>query len=313
MNGSKLIGTNPNVLKFATTTQTNASGIASFPNMEWDTYALTLADPSENVAGTIPLDPITIDPSSTAAFAFVLQPAANPALLVTAADSANGAGIPDASVTITDGGANIMQTTDHAAFSQTDWSGGQYASQDGGIDTSGTGVITLLTNASGTYDTGVQHWLISNTFDIGAGADGNASSSFNAISWTPASQPAGTSIAFQVAANNDNATWNFVGPDGTSNTYFTATSSSLPASLAGDRYFRYKAYMSTADQNAAPSLTGVSVDFTGPCVPPAQTLFSGIPTGTYAVTASAPNYATATGTAVVNGGYQSTTIMMTHQ
>jgi hypothetical protein len=305
--GSKLIGTSPDVLKFATTSATSASGAASFPSMEWDTYALGLGDPSLSVAGTIPLDPLTIDPSSTASFAFILAPAANPSLLITAADDATGAGIPNASITATNGATSITQTTDHAAFGQTNWTGGQYASQDGNIDTP-TGVLTLLANASGTYDTGTLHWLVSNTFDIG----GSASATFNAISWAPSVQPPDTSVEFQVAANNDNATWNFIGPDGTGATYFTV-SSTLPASLAGDRYFRYKAYLGTVDPNATPSLDSVSFDFTGPCVPPAQTLFTGLPTGTYSITAAAPNYATATGTVAVNGGYQSSTISMIHQ
>ncbi len=309
INGSKLIGTNPNVLKFSTTTETGASGMASFPNMEWDTYTLVMSDPSENVEGTIPFDPITINPSSSVNFQFILKPAANPALLVTAADAATGAGIPDAAVTITNGGTQITQTTDQATFDQSDWSGGQYASQDGGIDTTTPGVLTLLANASGTYQTMTPDWLISDTFDIG----GSASSSFNAISWSPAAQPSGTSLSFQVAANNDGATWNFIGPDGTGNTYFTAISSTLPASLAGNRYFRYKVYMRTTDQNAAPSLNNVSFNFTGPCVPPAQTLFNGLTTGTYSITATAPNYVTATSTAVVNGGYQSATVSMIHQ
>ncbi len=308
MSGSKLIGTNPNVLKFSTTTATDASGTASFPDTEWDTYTLALNDPSKNIEGTIPFDPITINPSSSVNFQFILQPAVNPALLVTAADAATGAGIPDAAVTITNGGTQMAQTTDHAAFGQSDWSGGQYVSQDGGIDTATPGMLTMLANASGTYQTTTADWLISDTFDIGSGA----SSSFNAISWSPVAQPSGTSLSFQVAANNDGATWNFVGPDGTGNTYFT-TSSTLPASLAGNRYLRYKVYMRTADQNVTPSLNSVSVDFTGPCVPPGQTLFDGLTTGTYSITATAPNYATATGTAVVNGGYQSATISMTRQ
>jgi hypothetical protein len=305
--GSKLIGTNPNVLKFSTSSATNASGTAMFPNMEWDTYTLSLNGAAEDVAGTIPLDPITINPSSTQNFEFILQPAANPSLLATVTDATTGVGIPNATVTISKSGVNETLVTDHATFSQSDWSNGQYASEDGGIDASQPGVITLLANASSSYSTSTTDWLISNTFDVGG-----TSSTFNAINWSPAGQPANTTLEFQVAANNDNATWNFVGPDGTPNTYFT-TSSTLPISLAGNRYLRYEVFMNTQDPSVTPQLNSVSFDFTANCVPPAQVLFTNLPQGTYAYTASAVNYINATGTISVGAGYQTTAISMTHQ
>ncbi len=103
MTGSKLIGTSPDVLKFTTSSATGAGGIVVFPSLEWDTYMLTLTDAAKDVAGTIPFSPLAVNPSSTIDFRFVLAPAANPSLLVTALDSGNGTGITNATVTIANG------------------------------------------------------------------------------------------------------------------------------------------------------------------------------------------------------------------
>ena len=312
MFGTKLIGTSPNVLKFSTSSATNASGTKNFPSMEWDTYTLQLSNAAENVLGTLPLDPITINPSSTASLRLILQPAQNPALLVTVVDSASGNGIANASTTITKGGFSETLTTDHATISQTDWSGQNASgtSSQSGVDAvSEPGQVTLLVNASGTYATGTIGWLVSNAFDLGG-----SSSSINSISWGPSSQPPGTgsdSLEFQVAGNNDNTTWSFIGPDGTADTYFTGPGP-LPASLAGDRYFRYEAYFSTQDPGFTPELDNVTFDFSADCVPPAQVLFTSLGQGTYTVSASAANYASNSGTVVVGAGYQSSTIELTH-
>ncbi len=303
--GTKTIGTNPNVLKFSTSSATNASGTFTFSNLEWDTYTLTLSSATQDIAGTIPLDPVTINPSTTIPFQFIVQPAADPSLLVSVDDATTGANIPNANVTITKGGFSANLVTNHAAFSQSDWSAGEYSSEDGGISTSTPGELTLLANASSAYSTSTTDWLISNTFDVGS-----ASSTFNTMSWIPATQPSSTLLEFQVAANNDNATWNFVGPDGTANTYFI-TSSSLPASLAGNRYFRYEVLMNTQNPSSTPQLNNVSVDFTASCVPPTQVLFTNLPQGTYAIDIIAPNYEETTGTVSVGSGEQSITIPMT--
>ena len=331
--GSKLIGTSPNVLKFSTSSATNATGSAlgsvSLPNIEWDTYSIALATATQNIAGTIPFSPFAIAPSSTAAFEFLLQPVANPSLLVSVADTATGAGIANATTTLTKsgGGFSAVLATNHATFAQSDWSGGvgggsgvvtsttnQYASQSGGINTSVVGKLTLLINASGTYATGTTVTLISDTFDVGG-----TSSTFNTISWNPAAQPPSTgagSLEFQVAANNDNATWNFIGPDGTAGTYFTAnagaTTSTLPALLADDRYFRYEVFMSTQDPNNTPELDDLTFDFTANCVPPAQVLFTSLPTGSYTLDVQAANYNEASTSVTISAGFQSSTISLTH-
>jgi hypothetical protein len=312
MQGGKLIGTNPNVFKFSTSSITSASGTVNFPQLEWDTYTLTPSDIGKDLMGTIPLAPITINPSSTITFRMILQAAANPALLVTTADSASGNVITNATVSLSKSGFSSTLITGRAVLSQTDWSGqgtSGYSSQSGGIDPNSVpGQLTLLADDSGMYATGTIESLISNTFDLGG-----TSSTLFSLSWNPTSEPPAVgpnSVQFQVAANNDNATWNFIGPDGTANTYFTSSSSSIPLSLSGNRYFRYQVYLSTQDPNTTPQLTGVSLNFSADCVPPAQVLFTNLTAGNYTLDVQAPGYAEVSSTIPISSGFQSSTIRM---
>jgi hypothetical protein len=309
--GTELIGTDPDVYNFATTSVTGASGALTFANVPWDTYSLELATTSEDIAGMVPGDgPLTVNPGSTQNFQFILQPAHDPSLLVTVDDASTSLGISNANVSLTANGFSQSLETDHAMFSQSDWSEGQYASQNGEINTSQSGELVLLANASSTYATstpGLGGSLISDTFD-----SGSESSTFNAISWNPTNQPTSTgagSLEFQVAGNNDNATWNFIGPDGTANTYFTSPGQ-LPSSLADDRYFRYEAFLSTQDPTTSPTLNNVSIDFTASCVPSSQVLFTGLAHGNYTLDVTAQNYAENSTTVSIGSGAQSSTVSL---
>ncbi len=85
-------------------------------------------------------------------------------------------------------------------------------------------------------------------------------------------QPSQTTITFQVAVANavsgscSGATYYFVGPDGTSNTYFTSQGA-IPLITNGKGYvnpgqcMKYKAYFSTTDSLYSPTLTDVSVNY----------------------------------------------------
>ncbi len=98
--------------------------------------------------------------------------------------------------------------------------------------------------------------LISATIDLKF-----ASSTY--ISWS-ATTPANTgsnAVKFQVAANTDNSTWNYVGPDGTASTYFTTSNTALPDSLNGKRYYRYKAYLTTSNSSYTPTLHSVTFTY----------------------------------------------------
>src|SRR5439155_25626028 len=76
-----------------------------------------------------------------------------------------------------------------------------------------------------------------------------------------ATQPAGTSVKFQVAASNNSAgPFNFVGPDGTSATFFTTSGASL-SQFNGFPYLKYKAFLTTNSGPVTPTLSSVAVCF----------------------------------------------------
>lgn len=123
----------------------------------------------------------------------------------------------------------------------------------------GTTTNTAVTNTAGgevelagapTYQT--SGTFESSTFDAGTAA------SFNYLTFT-VNKPAGTDIKFQIAANTDNSTWNYIGPDGTGSTYFTAATA-IPLDAAEGRYFRYKAFLS-GDSTATPTLSDITLSY----------------------------------------------------
>jgi putative transposon-encoded protein len=76
-----------------------------------------------------------------------------------------------------------------------------------------------------------------------------------------ATTPAGTGVKFQAAASNSQyGPFNFVGPDGTSSTFFTTSGASL-SQFNGFRYLRYEAFLSTSNSSVTPSLSSVAVCF----------------------------------------------------
>ncbi|PIS07581.1 hypothetical protein COT78_02690 [Candidatus Berkelbacteria bacterium CG10_big_fil_rev_8_21_14_0_10_43_13] len=73
--------------------------------------------------------------------------------------------------------------------------------------------------------------------------------------------PSNTEIKFQIAGNNDNATWSFIGPDGTSGTYFTSSGTVIDSSLNGNQYFQYKAFLSTTNPSATSVLSDITINY----------------------------------------------------
>jgi titin len=96
--------------------------------------------------------------------------------------------------------------------------------------------------------------LISSAWDTGCRSD------FQNITWTSAT-PAGTALKFQIATNSDNATWNFLGPDGTSGTYYTASGTAIWSGHDGGRFIKYKAYFTTTDTRYTPVLNDISITY----------------------------------------------------
>ncbi len=300
--GGKLIGASPDVLKYSTSSLTDASGSAAVANLEWDTYAIALNEPAYDIVGTIPFSPLLVNPNTKPDFRFVIAQANPDSLLVAVKDAASGNAVPNASVLLVKSGFSKTLTTGRNNLFDSDWSGGKFSSQSGGIETDAAPGKIILRLAGGSYPTSTTEWLISRTFDVGS-----SSSAFYAINWNPISQPPAAgpdSAKFQIASNTDNATWNFLGPDGTAITYYTQSGAAIAAQHANTRYLRYKIFMKTDDPNSTPEIDDVSVEFSSVCVPPGYVLFSGLGSGSYSLTATAPPYLLATSSVSVSGAWQ---------
>lgn len=94
--------------------------------------------------------------------------------------------------------------------------------------------------------------LTSTSFDAGKQV------SFNYLDFTD-SVPSGSQIKIQIATNNDNITWNYVGPDGTSSSFFNSPTA-IPLSALSGRYLRYQVSFNTSSSNY-PTITNVSVSY----------------------------------------------------
>lgn len=302
LSGSKLIGTNPNILKYTSTTGTGTNGSIVLNNIEWDTYSFAVGGGQYDLSGNSPSLPLTVNPSSTYQLNWLITPRVTSSILITVKDASSTL-INNASVQISNGTFNQTAYTGRRLLTKSDWSNSNYSSQSGNIDASTPGSLSLLFT-NGQYPTSTPNWLISNTIDFGT-----ASTTFYNLNWQPTSEPPQTganSLKFQVAANNDNATWSFTGPDGTANTYYATSSASLNSVLSGNRYLRYKVYLQTQNSSVTPTLNSITINFSSSCVPNGQAFLNGIPAGSYTITVTAAGYQVYTdSTLTIGNGWQS--------
>ena len=226
-------------------------------------------------------------------------------MLVTVKDGATGLPVSDALVTLEKGASVLTQTTGRGFLRQTDWSGGsgqslfsdetRYDASDGSVDTITTPGEVVLRDLLGQYQTTGE--LTSSTFDTGS------PSNFYQFTYQPTNQPTATgetSVGFQLATSNaTSSAWTYLGPDGTGSTYYTATTTDIASMHSGDRYLRYKMYLSTASSTQTPNISDIQFTFTSSCVPPGQVIFQGLASGTWDVTVSKTGYASYVGSVIV--------------
>lgn len=306
LTGGKLIGTSPNVPKYSTALFTAADGTWFNNAVEWDTYTLKPTDTLFDIAGTQSSLSFAMDPSMTRSISLMTASRSGSGLSVSITDPSD-APVNDALVRVTAAGYDQTRTTGSSALTQTDWQTGQFADKSASLDTSVPGQLTLLQSA-GEYASGSE-WLISNTYNLGT-----SSATFTSLNWTPTSQPAQVGPAglqFQLAANNDNATWNWIGPDGTAGSFFSTPGQTVPASLNGNRFFRYRAYLHTANTAFTPTLQDVTVGFSSGCVPSGQAYVNGMAAGTYTVTVTRAGFQTNVSTVILSDPWQRTEIQLT--
>ncbi|MCC7355995.1 MAG: prepilin-type N-terminal cleavage/methylation domain-containing protein [Candidatus Doudnabacteria bacterium] len=279
--GSKLIGTSPDVYKYDEDLTSSASGQIALNNIEWDTYipVLQTGEPY-TIYGTSPIQQITALPATSQEFTFVLGAATTNSLRVIVKDASTSAALEGATVRLhkNSTGSDSYATTGGSIWQQLSWVGGggqttfsditRYSSDDGNVDvaTAPTGLRLRVLGSNYVPSASLE----SSTFDTGAASD------FTTITWEPTSQVPGTEVKFQVASNNDNLTWNFIGPDGTAGTYYSTPGTTLHASHASTQYIRYKAFLSTTDDSITPVLSNVGINYVSGCNTPGQVIFPGL-------------------------------------
>ncbi|MEK7638331.1 MAG: prepilin-type N-terminal cleavage/methylation domain-containing protein [Patescibacteria group bacterium] len=306
MTGGKLIGTQPDVPKYSSSLVTDTDGYFINSGVEWDTYAIRPTDTVDDIAGTISSLSFTMDPDMTRTMVWQIASRSQDGLSVSVTDQ-NSLPLDGAQVQMTGTGYDRTQTTGSWTLEQSDWSSGQYVDKSSFLDTSVSGQLTLMLS-NGSYASAGQEWLISESYDLGT-----SSTNFTTLNWAPASQPPQTgpdSLQFQLATNNDNTTWSWVGPDGTPSSFFTAPGQAIPATLASNRYLRYRAYLSTADDTVTPTLQDVAIGFSSGCVLSGQAYFNGLGAGSYTATITLAGYQAIISTINISDTWQRASIQL---
>jgi len=309
LKGSKLIGTNPDVLKYDAAHTTNGSGQKTISNLEWDKYNFLLTDTAYDLAGAIPLSPFVLNPNINQDVKLIVELKNPKAFLVTVKDAGTKLPVSDANVQLTGTDYDLTLTTGRGFLRQTDWSGGsgqedftdstKYFSSDGNLETANPVGELRLRKVFDQYEP--LGYLISSTFDTGS------VSNFHQIIWQPQDQPieAGLdSVKFQIATNNDKASWDFLGSDGTSNTFYTLVNPMINPIHNNDRYLRYKVFLQTTDSDFTPNVAEIAITFTSFCVPPGQVFFTGLTSGDYDLTISKSGYQIFNDTITISNNWQ---------
>jgi hypothetical protein len=219
------LGINGTTLYLAS--NTNASGA--------EVYSLNIATPTApslldtyevggNVLGISPLGNYVFFTSSVAASRFTVLDTASPSNLLLESQLNLGVNSNDVKAT------------------------GDYAYVATGSNTQEMMVIGPTFTPAGYQTSGT---FESTSFDAGA------SVAYNYMTFT-ITEPASTNVTFQVATNNDNATWNYVGPDGTAGTSYAAPAT-IRLNTAG-RYMRYRATL-TGPGTSTPVLSDISINY----------------------------------------------------
>ncbi len=315
--GAKLIGT-PNVLKYDNTFTSNGSGQVALNNIEWDNYTPALLGNTYMIYGSSPIQQINLLPDTVQLFNLILGAKTANSLLVIVKDAGTGNPIEGASVTLTNSSplVNSNAITGGSLWGQQFWNGGsgqinwsdvsRYWQDDGGINTSDIPLAMRLINNNGNTLV-TSGFLESSTFDTG-----NNATTYSTLNWQPASQDPSVTVKFQIAANNDSATWNFTGPDGTNATFYTTPSASISPTNNNKRYIRYKAYLSTTDTTKNPTVTGVSINYVSGCFTPGQVIFPALEASSnYQIVVNMSGYSTETISNLNVSGYQVLQVLLT--
>ena len=300
LQGSKVTTTNPDVLKYNQNLVTDGTGKRVLNSMEWDTYSIAALDGTYDLIGINPLNPFLLSPDTEQTVKLIVAPKNPRTLLVTVKDSTL---LPLSGATVEFDG--VDHVTGRGSHTDTDWSDG-LSITDGNIDYTSTPGEFKLLQTLGTYPpTGT---LESNVFDTGS------ASYFQQFLWRPEYQPADTGVNaayFQIAtAATSTGPWVYRGPDGSTGSYYTSPDSTMSSVHNGDRYIRYKAYLSTATATTTPFISDVSFTYTTECTPPGQVSFTGLSNGTYNLVVSKTGFSPVTIPVTISSQWQEQEVIL---
>jgi hypothetical protein len=299
LSGAKKIG--ESIPKYLQSLSTDSTGMLFLNNIEWDTYDISSTDVYKHIAGITPFNPISLNPNNDKDVELVIVPKSAHGLLIAVKDIASGLPLSDALVRVVGpGGYDRTAETGRGYIEQTDWS------LDSGENMYFASGMMRLTEAFGEYPPFGQ--MESGIFDTGA------SSNFYELSWSPQSQPVDTgdgSVRFQIATNAEvtaTSTWDFLGPDGSSFSYYSVPGTPISPVHNGDRYLKYRVSLSTETAAATPAISNVSFTYTSDCIPPGQVFFSGLDEAEYNISVSKSGYTSASDSVDISKDWQMKTI-----
>lgn len=301
LKGERVLSDDPIILRYDQEQLIPAGGLLILNNLDWDTYELEAKDASLAIAGSFPLQSVLVAPGTDNIVKLVLKDKIGAGLLVAVKDGGSGLPLSEAQVSLVGDNYNQTLITNRGYFTQTDWSLGVFET-DGNVDLNNPAGELKLLNVLDQYRP--EGYLLSAVFDSGA-----TTTVFYNLSWLPIDQATSTgdnSLRFQVATSNEAATttWNWFGPDGTTNSYYTDVGSLLSAAHSPARYLRYRVFLSTADTSVSPNLSDVSLTYSSACLPFGQIYFDGLNPGNYNIRVTKTGYQETTMPVEINQDWQ---------
>ena len=302
LSGTKLLGREPDVLKYSQNLMTGATGYLTLNNFEWDSYHILPTDAVYDVVGSFPLLSISVDPDTTNDVLLVLAPSASRGLLVTAKDGASGLPLDGANITITgtSTGAFFEKVTNRGHLQETDWSIASGEAFNLEVN-SPAGEIKLAKVLDNYVSAG---YYISSVFDVGS-----ATTTYYQLSWQPVTQATSTgenSVRFQLATSDlPEGPWEFVGPDGSAGSYYTPADTNIGAGHTNERFIRYKMFLATEDESVTPRISDVAITYSSSCLPFGQVYFGSLAFDNYIVSVTRAGYQDFTGEILVSDDWQS--------
>ncbi|MFA7314571.1 MAG: prepilin-type N-terminal cleavage/methylation domain-containing protein [Candidatus Magasanikbacteria bacterium] len=295
ISGGGLIASDVDVPYFQDNFTTDVNGEYNFTNLHWGDYAFTVNN--YNYIGSVPAQPINILANSSKNINLMVASSTTSSFSMLVLDGDTQLPISNAKVTLTSGVTSSVNYTGFGFIQQNDWSGlsshqfydvshGFWSNSNTEYDTTnhpfGIKLTLIGTNLYATSGN-----LESATFDFGS-----TDVSYTKIDWQPNSQPDLTGVdpvLFQIATSATSTPdhWDYLGPDGSPNTYYSLTNQNMNSVHNGQRYLRYKVYLHSDDYDVVlggsrytPTISEVNIFYVKSCSAPGQVYFDNIPVST---------------------------------